>query len=103
MIQRHQPPVMCSLCQKACGSHHQRAAAVLIAAFGDLENVVWMVAGKLALEQAFALDAAYLGHRALRAPILMADPEHHGVEEREGLVEHQALHLAVHRPTPMTA
>ncbi|MGH6739964.1 MAG: hypothetical protein ACREDY_13210 [Bradyrhizobium sp.] len=35
--------------------------------------------------------------------ISLADPEDHGVDESEGVIEHQALDLAVGDPTPMRA
>src|SRR5262249_56288619 len=37
------------------------------------------------------------------AEILFADPEHHGVDEAEGMVEHQPLHLAIGGAAPMAA
>src|SRR5205814_3451501 len=44
-----------------------------------------------------------LGPGALRGPVLVTDPEHDGVCERERMVEHQALDLAVGAAAPMAA
>src|SRR6185437_7641581 len=54
-------------------------------------------------EEFFAPDAADLGHGALRAPVFIADPEHHGIDKAKGMVEHQALDLAVGGAAPMAA
>src|SRR5689334_3071075 len=84
-------------------SLHQLPSAVLIAALRDLEDHVPPVAGEFSGEQALAEHAADLFHRALRAPVGLADPEDHGVDEGEGVVEHQPLDLAVDGPAPMAA
>jgi hypothetical protein len=64
---------------------------------------VLSIAGECTGEQAVSQHAADLLHRALRAPIGLADPEAHGIDEGEGMVEHQPLHLAVNDPAPMAA
>src|SRR3977135_2396057 len=81
----------------------QRPTTLLIHPLRNFENEIRPVAGQFAHEQAAALDAADLGHRALRAPVLVADPEHDGVAEGEGVVEHQTLDLAVGAAAPMAA
>src|ERR1700761_6285329 len=81
-----------------------RPSALPIPSLRNLENIMPDVARQLARQQrALAPDAADLGHRALRAPVFLADPEHHGVDEGEGMVEHQALDLAVRGAAPMAA
>src|SRR5882672_2242426 len=84
-------------------SREQRSASSLVTALRDLEDEILHRAAQLPGQQPFALDAADLGHRTLRAPIVLADPEDRGVGEGEGVVEHQALDLAVGRAAPMAA
>src|SRR6266568_9315068 len=84
-------------------SLHQRPSTFLILPLRNLENEIRPVAGQFADEQSPALDAADLGHGALRAPVLVADPEHDGVDEGKGVIEHQALDLAVGAAAPMAA
>src|ERR1700728_2903522 len=84
-------------------SRQQRAASRFIAALCDFENKIRLIAGDRAGEQALAFDPADLGHRALRTPVLVADPEHDRVDESEGVVEHHALDLAVGAAAPMAA
>src|SRR6202043_3357746 len=48
-------------------------------------------------------DAADLGHRALRAPVGVGDPEDRGIDEAEGMIEHQPLDFAVGGAAPMRA
>src|ERR1700681_4963653 len=86
--------------ENAPQSTYQIPPAPLVPALRDLENEIRPVAGQLPGEQALALDAADLGHRALRAPVLVANPEHDGVDESKGVVEHQALYLAVDATAP---
>src|SRR5579863_7426291 len=83
--------------------HQQRPPAILVALLGDLENKIRPVAGDFAREEPVALDPANLGHRALRTPVLVTDPEDDGVNESKGMIEHQALDLAVRSSAPMTA
>src|ERR1700742_3008354 len=85
------------------GSRHQRAPTLPVAALRDVEDEIRPVARQFAGEQSFPLDATDLGHRALRAPVFLADPEHHGVDESEGMIEHQPLDLAVGGAAPMAA
>jgi hypothetical protein len=82
---------------------HQRPATVLIPALADLEDDVRRGAGGLPGKKPVTLEAADLGHRALRAPVVFADPEDHGIDESEGVIEHQPLDLAVGRAAPMAA
>src|SRR3977135_3079207 len=81
----------------------QRPTTLLILPLRNFENERRPVAGQFADEQSAALDAADLGHRALRAPVLVADPEHHGIEEGKGVVEHQPLDLAAGAAHPRPA
>jgi hypothetical protein len=37
------------------------------------------------------------------APVLLADPEDHGIDERKGVIEHQSFDLAIGCPAPMAA
>src|ERR1700722_9488678 len=89
--------------ERSDGLRHQRAAAAEIAALADFEDDVRRCARQLAGKQTLALDAADLGHRALRAPVFLADPEDGGVEEGEGVIEHQPFDLTVGFPAPRTA
>src|ERR1700722_9220190 len=85
------------------GSTHQCLAALPIPVLRNLENEIRLVAGNLAGQQPLAFNAADLGHGALRAPVLVADPEDHGIDEAEGVVEHQPLDLAIGRAAPVAA
>src|SRR5882724_5835341 len=84
-------------------SRQQRSPSSLVTALGDLEDEILRLAAQLPGQQPLAPDAADFGHRALRAPIVLADPEDRGVGEGEGVVEHQALDLAVGRAAPVAA
>src|ERR1700721_1305129 len=81
----------------------QRAAASLITALADFEDDMRGCAGRFTGKEPGAPDAADLGHRALGAPVLLADPENHGIDEREGVIEHQPLDFAIGRAAPMAA
>src|SRR5260221_9355658 len=89
--------------ENAPQSTYQIAPAPPLPLLRDLENEIRPVTGQFAGKQSLALDASDLGHGALRAPVLIADPEHDGVDKRKGVVEHQALHFAVAATTPMAA
>src|SRR5579871_5456359 len=84
-------------------SVQQPTAAGLIAIPGDLEDDIGPVAAQRAREQPVALDAADLDHRTERTPIGLADPEHHGADEIEGVIEHQPLDLAITSAAPVRA
>ena len=51
---------------------------------------------------AHATPAADFLHRALRTPVLRADPKDDRVDETECMVEHQALDLTVRAAAPMS-
>src|ERR1700722_17357077 len=85
------------------GSTHQCLAALPIPVLRNLENEIRLVAGNVAGQQPLAFDAADLGHGALRAPVPVADPEDHGIDEGEGVVEHQPLDLAIGAAAPVAA
>ena len=84
-------------------SGHQRPAAPLVLFLANLKYEIRRRAGRLPGEQPAAFDAADLGHRALGTPVLLADPEDDGIDEAEGVIEHQAFDFAVGRATPMAA
>src|SRR5437660_64561 len=82
---------------------HQFPPALLVPRLRDLENHIRLPAGQRAGKASFAQNAADLLHGAERAPVVLADPEDHGVEEGEGVVEHQPLDFAVSGAAPMAA
>src|ERR1700730_1502628 len=84
-------------------SANERPATLLVSPLRNLENEIRRFARQFAREQSLALDAADLGHRALRAPVVLADPEHDRVDEGEGMIEHQPLHFAIGAAAPVAA
>src|SRR3954468_16081517 len=87
----------------ASPSRDQRAATLLITVLSYLEDEIAPVAGQFPGEQPLALDTADLGHGALRAPVFIAHPEDHGIDEGKGVVEHQSLDLAIGAAAPVAA
>src|SRR5205809_8083839 len=69
---------------------HQRTPALPIPFLGNLEDEIRPLAGQRPGEQTLALDAAELGHYALRAPVLSAEPDH-GVDAGGGEGGHEPL------------
>src|SRR3954470_14152524 len=84
-------------------SLHQLPAALLVLPLRNLENEIRPVSRQLTHEQAPALHTADLGHGALRAPVLVPDPEDDGVDEGESVVEHQPLDRAFGAAAPRAA
>src|ERR1700750_436687 len=84
-------------------SGQQCAPTAFVTRLRDLEDEVRCLAAQRAREQSLSLEAADLGHRALRTPVLLADPEQHRVCESEGVIEHQPLDLAVRSASPVAA
>src|SRR6202045_5189928 len=81
-------------------SAHQRPASLEIPALADFEDDVWSGAGQFPGKQPLAPDTADFCHRALRAPVFLADPENDGIDEGECVVEHQPFDFAVGRSAP---
>jgi hypothetical protein len=84
-------------------SGNQQPAALLIPIPADFKNDVRRCAGQLPGEKPVAQNAADLFHRALGAPVLLAHSEDDGIDERKGVIEHQALDFAIGRSAPMAA
>src|SRR5258708_25018151 len=69
-------------------SGDQSLPALLISALAYFENEVRHRAGRLPDKKPVAPHSPDLGHRALGAPVFLADPEDDGIDEAKGMIEH---------------